>query len=121
MKTFPLFFCSFMNLTKTKNWKGNKNIVLNIKGTPQEITDFECSLTNWGVCEESHFYIVDSCNACVTVSEKKLLDYFTNLEMGRFDPDRIISEKLKNFVDSRVKKRFDEIVEIETPKLYRMR
>ncbi len=103
-----------MHLTKQHN---NEEIILNIDGNEKEIDDFECSLSNWGVCNKDTFNFLDEYHASVKVSEKKLLEYFENLEMGRFDPDRIFTERLKDYVDKRAQKRFSEIAEIERQKL----
>ena len=100
---------------------GSSRLTLEIQGEPQEINNFEMSLENWGVCTSETWERIDDWHASARVSIKKLFQYFVNLEEMKFDPDRIITDRLNNLLTKRAEKRFNSIPEVERKPLWLLR
>ncbi len=96
-------------------------LTLEIQGEPHEVSNFELSLANWGVCNDETFTRIDDFHASARCSAKKLFNYFRNLEEMKFDPDRLITERLSNLLTKRAEIRFNSIPEAEIPKLWQLK
>lgn len=104
-----------MEITKTRagsNTSG-KLVVLTVKGTQTELEGFEMSLFNWNVVQkEEQFFRPNNWTSVVRVPVEKLLEYWANLELMRFDADRIILPITEAWAKARAMARFESIIEV---------